>query len=128
MKKLIKLLLAGALITAGLILNPVKAQTSQTAMDSLKTIPADVMMILKKSCFDCHSEPGKTMALEHINFTKWDEYTAEKQAKKANAMCSEVTKEKMPPKKFRENNADAIPTKDELKIICDWAGRLQGEK
>jgi hypothetical protein len=128
MKKLLKLMLAGTFVAAGFVMNPLKAQTTQTATDSLKTIPADVMTIFKKSCFDCHTEPGRIMPLEHLNFTKWADYTAEKQAEKANAICNEITKAKMPPKKFVEKNPDAVPTQDELKIICDWAKRMSDEK
>jgi hypothetical protein len=127
MNILFRILLAGTLICVAAIINPVAAQTSITSSDSLKIIPTDIMVIIKKSCFGCHAEPGKSTAKMHVNFSKWDEYSTEKQASKAKAMCNEVTKDKMPPMKFRENNPDAALTKEELKVLCDWAGRMQGE-
>ncbi len=128
MKNLLKLLLASSLISAVCIFNPLKAQTTLVPADSTKSIPAEVQVILNKSCFGCHTEPGKIMALTKVNFTKWNEYTAEKQASKAKSMCDEVTKGKMPPKKFREKNPDAIPTTEELKILCDWMQTMQADK
>jgi hypothetical protein len=128
MKSYIRLTIASAFIGIMCIANPLKAQTAQTPADSLKPIPDEVLTVLKKSCFDCHSEPGKIMPLEKLNFTKWNEYKAEKQAAKANAMCEEVTKGKMPPSKYREKNPDAVPTADDLKILCDWVKAMQAVK
>jgi hypothetical protein len=128
MKNIFKLFLAGIFLFAVCIANPLKAQISRNPGDSLKSVPAEVQVILKKSCFGCHAEPGKTMALSRINFTKWNEYTSEKQASKAKAMCKKVTKGKMPPKKFRENHPEAVPTADELKILCDWKDTMQNRK
>jgi hypothetical protein len=128
MKNFFRITFSCALIFAVCIVNPLRAQTTQKSADTLKSIPADVMSVLKKSCFGCHAEPGKSTAMLHLNFTKWDEYSAEKQASKAKDMCSEVTKDKMPPKKFRENNPEAIPTKEEMKILCEWAEMMQKTK
>jgi hypothetical protein len=128
MNNLFRILLVGTMICVAAIINPMAAQTTQKSADTLKSIPADVMSVLKKSCFGCHAEPGKSTAMLHVNFTKWDEYSAEKQASKAKDMCSEVTKDKMPPKKFRENNPEAIPTKEEMKILCEWAEMMQKTK
>jgi hypothetical protein len=37
------------------------------------------------------------------------------------AICKMVSKDMMPPKGFRGKNPGAAPTKDEAKIICEWA-------
>ena len=126
MKKftLITLAIAGVLSFTALTNNPVSAQTTQTP----KPIPDDVLMIAKKSCVNCHAEPGKTMALSHVNLTKWDSYSAEKQASKAAAMCNMITKGKMPPKEFKEKNPGFVLTPDEIKIICDWSASIQVAK
>ena len=125
MENHIRLTIAVSLFSIICIANPVKAQTTQTPVDSTKFLSAEVLTVLKKCCFDCHSEPGKIMPLEKLNFTKWNEYKAEKQVSKANAMCEEVTKGKMPPSKYREKNPDAVPTPEDLKIICDWVQSMQ---
>jgi uncharacterized membrane protein len=85
------------------------------------SIPDSVTSILEKSCFPCHSAPGKGMAMSKLNFDKWETYKPEKQASKAGAICKEVTKQGMPPKSFRENNPDKVPTQSEVQVICNWA-------
>jgi hypothetical protein len=65
------------------------------------------------------------MALMHLDLSNWDKFSMEKQADKAADMCKMVSKDKMPPKSFREKNPGAAPTKDEAKIICDWAASIK---
>jgi hypothetical protein len=83
------------------------------------------MKIAERSCVKCHTEGGNGMALMHLNLSNWDKFSLEKQADKAKDMCKMVSKDKMPPKSFREKNPGAAPTKDEAKIICDWASSIQ---
>jgi hypothetical protein len=92
------------------------------------SIPDSVSKILEKSCFPCHSDPGKSMAMSKLNFDKWETYKPEKQASKAKAICKEVTKQGMPPKSFRENNPDKVPTQAEVKIICNWAASFPSKE
>lgn len=119
--------LACILLFILLVPGPAKAQENKAPADSLNAMPADVLAIVKKGCFDCHSKPGRIIALTHVNLTKWNEYTADKQAAKARAMCEQLTKGDMPPKRYRENNPVVVPTPEELKILCDWAERLPGK-
>lgn len=122
MKKLMPITAAIAIFLFSTVLNDrVSAQTGEKS----KPIPDDVLMIAKKSCVKCHAEPGKTMALSHVNLSKWDSYSAEKQAAKAADMCNMITKGKMPPKEFRKKNPDFTMTQDEIKIICDWSASIQ---
>ena len=108
-----------------LIINQLIAQPLSKAGDGKNPIPAVVVKIADKSCVKCHSEPGDFMALGHLNLSQWDKYSPEKQAAKAKSMCNMVSKDKMPPKKFRENHPDGVPTTEEIKTICDWAESLQ---
>ena len=82
--------------------NGVLAQSIQKNNEPGKPIPSEVQKITEKSCKNCHSEPGKLLALAKLNLSKWDTYTPEKQAAKAKAMYNEVSKGDMPPKKFRK--------------------------
>jgi hypothetical protein len=91
-------------------------------------IPPDVMKIAGKSCVNCHSEPGNGMALMHLNLSTWNKYNADKQAAKAKDICKMVTKGKMPPKKFRDEHPDGVPSAEEIQIICKWADSLQPVK
>ena len=127
MKKLI-------FVTLGLFLvlivcsNLVSAQPAQKGKEEGKPIPSEVLKITTKSCGSCHAEPGNFMALPHVNLSKWNSYSPEKQAAKSQAMCDELTKTQMPPKKFRKKHPEAIPTPAEIKMICDWAQSLQMTK
>jgi hypothetical protein len=127
MKKLVFTAIAGAIVVffIAMIIQPLSAQKGGQMG---KPIPADVLKIAEKSCVKCHSEPGSGMALMHLNLSNWDKYSPEKQAAKAEAMCKMVTKEKMPPRKFKESHPDGIPSKEEIKIICDWAQSIKVAK
>jgi len=96
--------------------------TAASSDPSVETsVPDSVGSIFEKSCYPCHSAPGKSMAMSKLNFDKWDSYKPEKQADKAEDICEEVTKGGMPPKSFKTNNPDKAPTEAEIKILCNWA-------
>ena len=129
MKKLLKISIAaiGIFMITALIIIPMTAQ-SATQNGGGKAIPESVMKIANKSCVKCHTEGGNGMALMHLNLSNWDKYSPEKQASKAKDMCKMVTKDKMPPKSFRESHPDGIPSEAEIKTICDWAASIQVAK
>jgi hypothetical protein len=122
--KLIVIAIACVFSFTAFMNNPVSPQSVQKN----KPIPDDVLMIAKKSCINCHAEPGKELALMHVNLSKWDTYTIEKQASKATAMCNMISEGKMPPKDFKKKNPDFVLTKDEIKTICDWSASIQVTK
>jgi len=129
MKKLISfaIVITGFLFLTSMVVKPVTASYDRKVDESGKPIPESVMKILNKSCINCHSEPGNFMALSHLDLANWEKYSAEKQATKAKAMCNMVGKDRMPPKKFRAEHPDGIPSTAEIKTICDWARSLQTE-
>jgi hypothetical protein len=130
MKKLASITAVFAIVIfiIALISNPVSAQTAKTDVVGGKLIPEGVMKIVDVSCMKCHKEPGNNMALTHVNLSKWDSYSPEKQAAKAKAMCNMVTKGKMPPKNFKKEHPDALLKTDQVKMICDWSVSLQVPK
>lgn len=95
------------------------SETSNPSMTS--SIPDSIGNIIEKSCYPCHSAPGKGMAMMKLNFDNWETYNPEKQADKAKKMCNKVTKGAMPPKSFRNNNPDKVPTQAQVQVICNWA-------
>ena len=85
MKKLTKLSLAAAsvLFVMAVITSPLSAQTKTEAAKG-KPIPENIVKIAERSCLKCHVEPGgNEMASSHVNLSKWDTYSADKQAEKA---------------------------------------------
>jgi hypothetical protein len=127
MKTIIKITAAisCAVLFVALIANPVSAQTNNNEKIAPASLPADVSKVLTTSCIKCHMEPGNSMALSHVNFSKWDSYGADKQASKAAAMSKEISKGKMPPKGFKKDNPDKVPTEADIKVIADWAKSMQ---
>ena len=124
----ISVVVASILFVTALIINPLTIQSAPKSGSGSKPISDVVMKIADKSCVKCHTEGGNGMALMHLNLSNWDKYSPDKQAAKAKAMCNMVSKEKMPPKKFRESHPDGVPTKAEIKTICDWAESIQVTK
>ena len=116
---------AGAFLLLALIAPTASAQTAEKSVATTTNLPADVARIVDKSCVKCHMEPGNGMALSRLNFTKWNDYDLEKQASKTAAISKLVTKGKMPPKKFKKNNPEKVPTAADIKIINDWAKSVQ---
>ena len=65
-------------------------------------IPDSLAKIFKVSCTPCHYDGGSKAACFGLNFSGWNKYTAEKQAKKAALICKKITAGSMPPKSFKE--------------------------
>jgi hypothetical protein len=116
---------AGLLFFLFVMFNQVSAQSSQEGSKEGKPIPPNVIKTVEKSCVNCHSGHGNFMALSKVNLPKWSEYSPEKQAAKAKAMCNEISKGQMPPKRFRKKHPESVPTSDDIKMICEWAQLLQ---
>jgi hypothetical protein len=118
-----------SLISLSIIFAFVLVFNPQTATGSKKgnasgpgtALPDSIYKLVQRACMDCHSDDGSAMAKGKLNFSKWDTYDADKQVKKANAMCKELSKSSMPPKKWRANNPNDIPTQAEVDMVCRWA-------
>jgi len=128
MKKLFFILIALFMVSmaATIVATPHIKGTSgiYISADDGQPLADSIMKIVKNSCMDCHADGGNGMACAHVNFSKWSTYKPEKQAAKAKDMCKELSKGAMPPKKFRENNPDAVPGPAQVKTICNWADGL----
>ena len=127
MKKAISLSFAVLAIVflTSMIFNHPSAQTSTKKGIVSKPISPAVIKIAERSCLKCHTEPGNGMALAHLNLANWDKFSMEKQADKAKDMCGMVSKDKMPPKSFREKNPSGVPSKEEVTTICNWAQSIR---
>ena len=98
--------------------------TGQEKTTGFPGLPDDVNKIVSFSCVPCHTSTGGLMSREKLNFTKWTEYSTEKQKEKAEKMYSMLKKGAMPPKAARENRPDIIPTTDQVDTIKKWAESL----
>ncbi len=90
----------------------------------VSSIPDDLKIVFKNSCMGCHATGGKAMAMAKLNFSEWENYAPDKQAKKAGAICKMISKGKMPPKSFRASHPEAVPTAAQKDLICTWSKSL----
>jgi len=107
-----------------LMLASIQITSGQTVKEQTSSIPENVNKIFQASCFNCHGSNGKMLPMAKLNFSKWNEYGAEKEAAKASKICSVLTEEIMPPKSARKSNPELIPTREQIALICKWAESL----
>jgi hypothetical protein len=83
-------------------------------VESAMPAPPEVQAILDRACMDCHSHesrwpwyayvaPASWLVVydvhegrEHLNLSKWDDYSADRQRKKTRAIWEEVEEGEMP--------------------------------
>ncbi len=99
-------------------------QKQERAAESA-TIPPEINKIFQNSCFDCHTPGGKKMAMNHVNFSEWDKYSADKKAKKSADIVRMLNKGSMPPKLYRQSHPDKIPNAEQVTLISEWAETLK---
>jgi hypothetical protein len=84
--------------------------------------PDEVAVVLKNSCFDCHSAEGSSKkALLALNFDKWDGFKDTKKISKLSDICELVEEGKMPPGKYLANKPDRALTDAHKELLCSWA-------
>lgn len=105
--------------------------------------PENVKIILKETCFDCHSNitryPWYNMItpvnywmdghIDHgkgeVNFSKWSEYSLKKKEHKMEEVWEEVKKKKMPLESYTWAHDEANLTQEQIDIVVTWAKKVQ---
>jgi Haem-binding domain len=93
--------------------------------------PAQVQAILRRSCYNCHSnETGwpwysHVAPVSHMNFTTWNRYSAAKRASRIGDIWDQVSKGSMPPADYLLMHRDAVLSAGDLQILRAWSN---GEK
>ncbi len=105
---------------------------------------SEVMNILKRSCYDCHSSEVKAPwyykvapiswftqvhvknARTVVNFSKWNSYSKEKQYKVLDKIPKSLLI-RMPMPIYTYMHKNTILTKKEKKIVSKWAKELKEE-
>lgn len=130
------------LIIVGIFILMQFIQIKRTNPQSKKELeinaPQRVMTILKRSCYDCHSNetkwpwyslvaPSSWSIASHVkngrawlNFSIWKNYTQEEKQKKLKEIFK-AAYAAMPPSIYTEFHQKAIMTKEERTVIRDWA-------
>jgi hypothetical protein len=100
--------------------------------------PTDIKAILKKACYDCHSNetnwpwyskvaPISFLTVndvndgrKHLNFSEWGNYT-DKTERVKEEIWEEVREERMPPWMYRVSHKEAKLTPEEKNLLRNWA-------
>ena len=104
--------------------------------------PKEVLSILRRACYDCHSSEVKAPwyytvapmswytqrnvqhAREIMNFSKWNTYTTEKQLKMLGKIPKAIVV-RMPKKAYLYLHEESILTNNEKKLLSSWAKELK---
>lgn len=100
--------------------------------------PSAVKDILRKACYDCHSNetnwawytkiaPASFLAIndvnegrENLNFSEWGNYTSKTEQIKEE-IWEEVREERMPPWMYRVSHSESKLTPEEKNLLRNWA-------
>lgn len=113
--------------------------TEAETLERSSPVPENVQMILKRSCYDCHSnttaypwyskiQPSAWFLKDHIedgrkelNFSVWNTYNIKKKRKKLEEICEQLDGKFMPLPSYLWVHWDATVSTEEGTILCDWA-------
>lgn len=129
-----KILIVLVLILVGIQFIPV--ERTNPPIKSEVDAPENVKTILKKACYDCHSNetnwgwytkvaPASFLAADdvkhgrkHLNFSEWN---ISKEEKAKEEIWDEVREEQMPPWQYKIFHSEAKLTQEEKNILRNWA-------
>jgi uncharacterized membrane protein len=87
-------------------------------------IPDDVQNVIDKSCIACHNADSRNQKAKlNLKFEYFEagEYSPGKVVGKLNKIIETIDDGSMPPKKFNEKYPEKRMTKEEGKLLRDWA-------
>jgi hypothetical protein len=117
----------------------ISSQILATDISKTVKISDSVQAVLKKACYDCHSnntdypwysniQPvGWFLAnhvsegKRHLNFSEFGSYTQRRQSSKLNDVANEVQDGGMPLSSYKLMHKNARLTADEKRLIINWA-------
>lgn len=144
LKKILLLILVVFIIAQ--FFNPEKNEgTSSSIIAFLEETnpPEEVKLILKESCYDCHSNVTKypwynaitpinywmadhiKNGSKHLNFSKWNDYSVKKKDHKLDEVIEMVEKNEMPLPSYTWMHGDAKLNDTQKKKILTWAKQMR---
>jgi len=131
-----KILIALVVIFVGIQFIPVERTNPPITQDV--NPPENISVILKTSCYDCHSNEtvwpwysniapvsflianDVNEGREHLNFSEWDKYDAKRRSKKMDDVSELVEKGVMPLSIYTFIHSDAKMNPEKIKAIKEW--------
>ena len=128
-----------ALFLTLLLIQFVPVRRTNPPIETEITTPDHVKIILRKACYDCHSNTTRwpwyssiapvswliardiTRGREELNFTAWNRYTPKKQASLREDAWKKVEDGDMPPLLYRLMHPEARLAHAEKEVLRTWA-------
>ena len=110
---------------------------------AIRNVPPHVDAILRRSCYDCHSNetrwpwyaqvaPVSWLLKDDVNegrnelsFSEFAAYSPKRTARKAKEICDEVKEGEMPMKTYVALHPDAKLSAADQQALCTWAAALR---
>ena len=147
MKKALKLtlIILAAILLLIQLYRPAKNNApidSPTDIASAYPVPADVVNMLHKACYDCHSnhtkypwynniQPVASWLADHVeegkdelNFSEFATFTTKRKLKKLKEIVHEVEEGDMPLNSYTWLHSEARLSPQEKQMLIDWAKGL----
>lgn len=144
MKKILKIVLA--VLVIGLIAiqffnRPDKTTTTEITpghITKVMNVPANVESILKRSCYDCHSNhtvwpwytavaPVSWLVADDVvkgrkkmNFSEWAKIPEAKKEARLNDICEEIKADEMPLSNYLIIHGESKLSQSDKDILCQW--------
>ena len=144
LKKILLLLLVVFVIAQ--FFGPEKNQGDLASIDAFlneTNPPEQVKLILKKACFDCHSDfttypwynnitPVNYWLADHVrhgkgdlNFSEWDTYNFKKKDHKMEEIMDLVKSKEMPLDSYTWTHAEARLTDEQITAVIAWTKQVR---
>ena len=112
------------------------------AFEAVAKPDPDLVTIVQRACYDCHSHrtvwpwyrgiaPVSWLVADdvkdgraHLNFSQWNLYSPETARKRLKEACQEVRKGEMPLWNYRLMHPEARLSDEEVQTICDAASQV----
>lgn len=142
-KKILAIALGG-LVGLLLIIQILPVERENPPVGGELQAPAEVLSILERACYDCHSNqtswpwysriaPVSWMVAdhveegrEHLNFSEWDSYALDKQTHKIEEVWEEIEEGEMPLWQYTLIHRDAVLSDQEKETIRQWSQSVAG--
>jgi hypothetical protein len=137
-KKMLWILTFGGL-TSLLVIQLVPVDRANPPVDSDIAAPSGVSSLLRKSCYDCHSNEtvwpwySKVAPIswllaadvnegrEELNFSRWGDYGGDQRMKILKEIWEEVSEGEMPPSNYVLLHKDAALSAEERELLHEWS-------
>ena len=132
------------LIVALLLAQFVPVDRTNPPVETWVDAPADVVAVLERACYDCHSNetvwptysrvaPISWLVANHVhegresvNYSTWNRYSAEERAELLEESWEEVEEGEMPEKGYTLLHSQARLSDADRSLLRSWAGTASG--